>query len=110
MGGWCPLAMPEITVFAIVIEDEKGYQSRYAHCSSLSVTAGQEVKRGDVIGAVGNTGNSTGPHLHLEIMLDGEYLNPYYFVDTGEDGTSGIIPGEPGGPRDPGLSWRAGDR
>ena len=82
----------------IVIEDEKGYQSRYAHCSSLSVTAGQEVKRGDVIGAVGNTGNSTGPHLHLEIMLDGEYLNPYYFVDTGEDGTSGIIPGEPGGP------------
>ena len=65
----------------IVIEDEKGYQSRYAHCSSLSVTAGQEVKRGDVIGAVGSTGNSTGPHLHLEIMLDGEYLNPYYFVE-----------------------------
>ena len=82
----------------IVIEDEKGYQSRYAHCSSLSVTAGQEVKRGDVIGAVGSTGNSTGPHLHLEIMLNGEYLNPYYFVDTGDDGTGSIIPGAPGGP------------
>lgn len=81
----------------VVIEDEKGYQSRYAHCSSLSVTAGQEVKRGDVIAAVGSTGNSTGPHLHLEIMLDGEYLNPYYFVDTGDDGTSGIVPGAPGG-------------
>ena len=48
----------------VVIEDEKGYQSRYAHCSSISVTAGQEVKRGDVIAAVGNTGNSTGAHLH----------------------------------------------
>jgi len=81
----------------VVIEDEKGYQSRYAHCSSLSVTAGQEVKRGDVIAAVGNTGNSTGPHLHLEVMLDDEYLNPYYFVDVGEDGTGGAIPGAPGG-------------
>ncbi len=81
----------------VVIEDDKGYQSRYAHCSSLSVAAGQEVKRGDVIAAVGSTGNSTGPHLHLEVMLDGEYLNPYYFVDTGDDGTGGAIPGAPGG-------------
>ena len=81
----------------VVIEDDKGYQSRYAHCSSLSVTAGQEVKRGDVIAAVGSTGNSTGPHLHLEVMLNGEYLNPYYFVDTGDDGTGGAIPGTPGG-------------
>lgn len=81
----------------VVIEDDKGYQSRYAHCSSLSVTAGQAVRRGDVIGAVGSTGNSTGPHLHLEVMLNGEYLNPYYFVDTGNDGTASVIPGAPGG-------------
>ncbi len=72
----------------MVIEDDKGYQSRYAHCSSLNVSAGQEVKRGDVIAAVGSTGNSTGPHLHLEVMLNGEYLNPYFFVDNGDDGMS----------------------
>ncbi len=81
----------------VVVEDDKGYQSRYAHCSSLSVTAGQEVKRGDVIAAVGSTGNSTGPHLHLEVMLNGEYLNPCYFVDTGDNGTGSAIPGAPGG-------------
>lgn len=69
----------------VVIEDELGYQSRYAHCSSLSVSAGQEVTRGDVIAAVGSTGQSTGPHLHLEVMLNGEYLNPYYFVDNGTE-------------------------
>lgn len=86
----------------VVIEDDKGYQSRYAHCSALSVSAEQEVRRGDVIGAVGSTGDSTGPHLHLEVMLNGEYLNPYYFVDTGGSGepTGPIIPdysGEPVG-------------
>lgn len=84
----------------VVIEDENGYQSRYAHCASLSVTAGQEVTRGDVIATVGSTGQSTGPHLHLEVMLNGEYLNPYYFVDNGGDG--GALPGTPGGPVIPG--------
>ncbi len=94
----------------VVIEDGKGYQSRYAHCSSLAVSAGQEVKRGDVIGAVGSTGDSTGPHLHLEVMLNGEYLNPYYFVDTG--GYDSALPGTPGGPvipDDPGEAM-GGDR
>ena len=86
------------------------YQSRYSHCSSLAVSAGQEVKRGDVIGAVGSTGDSTGPHLHLEVMLNGEYLNPYYFVDTG--GYDSALPGTPGGPvipDDPGEAM-GGDR
>ena len=84
----------------VVIEDENGYQSRYAHCSSLSVTTGQEVKRGDVIATVGSIGQSTGPHIHLEVMLNDEYLNPYYFVDNGGDG--GALPGTPGGPVIPG--------
>ena len=88
----------------VVIEDDKGYQARYAHCSSLSVSAGQEVKRGDVIGAVGSTGDSTGPHLHLEVLRNGAYLNPYYFVDNGDDGSGGALPGTPGGPTIPDYS------
>ena len=53
--------------------------TKYGHCSQILVSAGQEVKAGDVIAKVGNTGNSTGPHLHLEVLVDGQYLNPLYF-------------------------------
>lgn len=74
----------------VVIEGEDGYQSRYAHCSSFSVSTGQEVKRGDVIAAVGNTGTSTGAHLHLEVTHNEEYLNPYFYVDNGG---GGYLPG-----------------
>ena len=88
----------------VVIEDENGYQSRYAHCGSLSVSAGQEIKRGDVIATVGSTGSSTGPHLHLEVSHNGEYLNPYFFVDNGGEGftSSGGIAGAPQIPDDSG--------
>jgi murein DD-endopeptidase MepM/ murein hydrolase activator NlpD len=72
--------------------------TRYAHCSELLVTPGQQVKKGDVIAKVGSTGNSTGPHLHLEVLLNGRYLNPLYFAVTGDDGSSYIPPGQPGGP------------
>lgn len=75
----------------IVIENAQGYQSRYAHCSAPHVTANQEVKCGDVIASVGSTG------LHLEIMLDGEYMNPYFFVETGGNGGS-PLPGTSDGP------------
>ncbi|MBD5549892.1 MAG: peptidoglycan DD-metalloendopeptidase family protein [Lachnospiraceae bacterium] len=57
--------------------------TKYGHCSQLLVSAGQEVRAGDVIAKVGSTGNSTGPHLHLEVLVDGQYLNPLYFADTG---------------------------
>ena len=94
----------------VVIEGEDGYQSRYAHCLSISVSAGQEVKRGDVIAAVGSTGNSTGPHLHLEVTHNGEYLDPYYYVAGGGDG---YLPGggTAGGPdfgEDPGAAMGDG--
>lgn len=60
-----------------------GYTTRYAHLSKISVRTGQEVKRGDLIGYSGNTGKSTGPHLHYEVRLKDVPQNPvnYYFYD-----------------------------
>lgn len=60
-----------------------GYVTLYGHMSAFKVRAGQSVKRGDVIGLVGNTGKSTGPHLHYEVHYKGEIMNPqnYYFLD-----------------------------
>jgi len=65
----------------VVVEDADGYQARYAHCHDVFVTAGQPVSLGDVIATVGNTGASTGNHLHMEVLKDGTYLNPLFFVD-----------------------------
>ncbi|WP_251496591.1 CD1108 family mobile element protein [Otoolea muris] len=94
----------------VVIEGENGYQSKYAHCSSLSVRAGQEVRRGDVIAAVGSTGNSTGAHLHLEVTHNGQYLNPYYYVDNGGYGylPGGGAAGMPDFPENPGAAMGDG--
>lgn len=64
--------------------------TKYGHCSQLLVSVGQEVQAGDVIAKVGSTGNSTGPHLHLEVLVDGQYLNPLYFADTGDTSSTGL--------------------
>jgi len=58
-------------------------QARFAHCDSILVSVGQAVTKTDVIAKSGNSGNSTGPHLHLEVMKDGEYLNPLFFAEGG---------------------------
>lgn len=67
----------------IVLENDDAYKTKYAHCSSLKVSQGQEVKKGDVIALVGSTGNSTGPHLHIEFLYQDEYLNPYFYLSVG---------------------------
>ena len=65
----------------IVITDSKGYVTKYAHLESLNVSAGQSVKHGAVIGKTGNTGASTGSHLHIECMYNGEYYNPLFYFE-----------------------------
>ena len=60
----------------IVLDHGGGYMTLYGHLSSILVVKGEEVSQGSVIGGVGSTGNSTGPHLHFEIRLAGEKLNP----------------------------------
>lgn len=70
----------------IEIEHGFGYQTRYAHLSKTQVRRGQKVKRGEIIGLVGSTGKSTGPHLHYEVVNKGRKVNPvnYYFMDLTE--------------------------
>jgi murein DD-endopeptidase MepM/ murein hydrolase activator NlpD len=60
-----------------------GFETVYAHLSKYNVKEGQEIKRGDIIGYVGNSGLSTAPHLHYEVHKDGQRVNPalYYFRD-----------------------------
>ena len=83
----------------IVIEDSKGYCTKYAHMDTLSVSAGQSVKHGDTIGTTGNTGSSTGSHLHIECLYNGEYYNPLFYFEAGEGTLYGEnnAPGSGGG-------------
>ena len=67
----------------IQVDHGFGYVTWYAHLSKYKVRPGQKVVRGEVIGEVGNTGKSTGPHLHYEVHVKGKVQNPvnYYFMD-----------------------------
>ncbi len=76
----------------VVIEVD-GYTTKYAHMDSISVSAGQTVEKGTVIGTTGSTGSSTGSHLHIECLYDGEYYNPLFYFDVGEGTLYGETPG-----------------
>lgn len=64
----------------IVVNHGNGYETFYAHLSGINVVPGQIVYQGNVIGATGNTGNSSGPHIHFEIRINGAQDNPCWYV------------------------------
>ena len=64
----------------IKISHGNGVETWYGHCSKLYATVGQQIEAGDIIAAVGSTGNSTGPHLHLEIRVNGVAINPQQYL------------------------------
>lgn len=67
----------------VIIDHGYGYETLYAHLSGFKVRTEQRINRGDIIGFVGNTGRSTGPHLHYEVHYKGRPVNPkdYYYMD-----------------------------
>ncbi len=70
--------------YCVVIEHEDGYSTMYAHCNKIYVALGQEVKQGDKIAEIGNTGKSEGNHVHFEIMKNGAKLNPAQYLYEGK--------------------------
>lgn len=71
----------------VIIDHGYGFMTRYAHMQDWVVKEGQKVKRGELIGYVGNTGTSTAPHCHYEVIKDGDNVDPvhYFFMDINEE-------------------------
>jgi len=66
--------------YTVAIDHGNGYQTLYAHLNGVSVACGQSVRQGQLIGSGGSSGNSTGPHLHFEVRLNGGFVNPWYVL------------------------------
>ncbi len=65
----------------IIINHGFGYKTRYAHLDAIFVKKGMKVKRGELLGQTGNTGKSSGPHLHYEVLYRNKHVNPYNYFD-----------------------------
>jgi murein DD-endopeptidase MepM/ murein hydrolase activator NlpD len=79
----------------IIIKHKHGFYTRYAHMLSFRVTKGQRVQQGEVIGYIGNTGLSTGPHLHYEVHIGSDVVDPYKYLNV----RSGSLTGSGGNVR-----------
>ena len=69
----------------VEVDHGGGLTTRYAHLSALKVRPGERIERGDVVGLVGSTGRSTGPHLHYETRVDGTAVNPVLYLNAGDE-------------------------
>lgn len=67
------------------INHGNGYESAYGHMSGIAVEPGQEVRKGEIIGFVGSSGYSTGPHVHFEVLVDGQTIDPMYMLNLGKE-------------------------
>jgi murein DD-endopeptidase MepM/ murein hydrolase activator NlpD len=77
---------------SVLIEHPGGFQTRYAHLSEVMVHAGQQVRAGAPIGLVGNTGHSTGPHLHFGMERRGRTVDPRRYVGKPQEGVAALLP------------------
>ena len=77
----------------IEIDHGFGYRTRYAHMHGFAVSKNQKIKRGELVGYVGNTGLSTAPHLHYEVFINGRHVNPvhYFFNDLNPEEYEKIV-------------------
>jgi murein DD-endopeptidase MepM/ murein hydrolase activator NlpD len=77
-AGWSGLGYGN----TVLIDHGNGYQTLYAHLSQVSIYCGARVEKGKLVGLSGDTGNSTGPHLHFEVRVPGGYINPLRVLPT----------------------------
>jgi murein DD-endopeptidase MepM/ murein hydrolase activator NlpD len=64
----------------VIVDHGNGYQTLYGHLSKINVVEGQETRQGEIVGAVGTSGRSTGAHLHYEVRMHSTPVNPYRFL------------------------------
>jgi murein DD-endopeptidase MepM/ murein hydrolase activator NlpD len=67
----------------VEVDHGNGFATRYAHLSAIDVEVGQSIRIGQIVGRVGSTGRSTGPHLHYETRVDGDPVDPQRFLRAG---------------------------
>lgn len=81
LGGTVEVSHPSWAGNLVSIHHGNGVQTRYAHLASVSVSDGQKVSAGQKIGTIGQRGRATGPHLHFEVLIDGDFVNPLGWLE-----------------------------